>query len=222
VSNLGTDLSALRRQLQALPRDELLVITQRAIELLPDAALPTLLGDVVQIEHGLQATAQTLSLLDEARGFSATSMSGKFYDGFDVNSRNCTQQPRGTHAFVAQFNRLPGRCVREANTVAGGMVCESFEVLFGLLRHIDEGLDDVVFFADEGGSWCIGVDWREALRAYFRCLARTASAEDFAQSVDRVIRDFVEYDRGRFLEAARRVASAAQQVCLNTLAITRA
>jgi hypothetical protein len=149
-------------------------------------------------------------------------MGGKFYDGFDVNSRNCTQQSRETDAFVAEFNRLLGRCVREANTVAGGMVCESFEVLFGLLRHIDEGLDDVVFFADEGGSWCIGVDWREALRAYFRCLARTASAKDFAQSVDRVIRDFVEYDRGRFLEAARRVASAAQQVCLNTLAITRA
>jgi hypothetical protein len=41
----------LRRQLQALPRDELLVIAQRAIELLPDAALPTLLGDVAQIEH---------------------------------------------------------------------------------------------------------------------------------------------------------------------------
>jgi len=54
VSNLGADLSALRRQLQALPRDELLVIAKRAIELLPaDAALPTLLGDVVQIEHGL-------------------------------------------------------------------------------------------------------------------------------------------------------------------------
>jgi hypothetical protein len=211
----------LRRRLQALSRGELPVIAQRAIEMLPDAALPTLMDDVVQIEHGLQATAQTLTLLDEARGFRATSMSGKFYDSFDVNLRNCTQQSRGTDAFIAEFNRLLGRCIREADTAAGGMVCESFQILFGLLRHIDEGLDDVVFFADEGGSWCVGVDWRETLRAYFGCLARTASAKDFAQSVDRVIRDFVEYDRGRFLEDARRVASVAQQTCLNTLAINR-
>jgi len=221
VSNPRADLSALRRRLQALSRGELPVIAQRAIEMLPDAALRTLLDDVVQIEHGLQATAQTLMLLDEARGFRATSMSGKFYDSFDVNLRNCTQQSRGTDAFIAEFNRLLGRCIREADTAAGGMVCESFQILFGLLRHIDEGLDDVVFFADEGGSWCVGVDWRETLRAYFGCLARTASAKDFAQSVDRVIRDFVEYDRGRFLEDARRVASVAQQTCLNTLAINR-
>jgi hypothetical protein len=188
--------------------------------MLPDAALPALLGDVVEIEHSLQATAQTLSLLDEVREFSATSMSGQFYDSFDVNWRNCTQQSRGTDGFIAEFNRLLGRCVREADTVAGGMVCESFEILFGLCRHIDEGPDDVVFFADEGGSWCIGVDWRKALPAYFRCLALNASDEDFARSVDRVIRDFVEHDRGRFLGDARRVASAAQQACLNTLAIT--
>ena len=144
MSNPWADLSALRRQLQALPRDELLVIAQRAIELLPDAALPTLLGDVVQIEHGLQATAQTPSLLEEARGFSATSMSGKFYDGFDVNSRNCTQQSRGTDAFIAEFDRLPGRCVREADTIAGGMSANpsnSSSDCFGTSQRVDRRSD---------------------------------------------------------------------------------
>jgi len=29
---------------------------------------------------------------------------------------------------------------------------EAFDILFGLLRHIDEGHDDVIFFADEGRS----------------------------------------------------------------------
>ena len=221
VSDVPVDLSVLRRELQALPRGALLLVAQQAIELLPDAALPTLLGDVVQIEHGLQATAQTLNLLDEVREFGASSMSGRFHDSSNGNWRDCTQQSRGTDGFIAEFNRLLGRCVRHADAVAGAMARESFELLFGLLRHIDEGLDDVVFFADEGGSWCIGVDWRKALPAYFRCLASNASTEDFARSVDRVIRDFVEHDRGRFLGDARRLASAAQQACLNALAIPR-
>jgi len=43
-------------------------------------------------------------------------------------------------------------------------VREAFELLLGLLRRIDKG-DDVIFFADEEGSWRIGVDWRVELSA---------------------------------------------------------
>ena len=41
---------------------------------------------------------------------------------------------------------------------------EAFELLLGLLRRIDKG-DDVIFFADDEGSWRIGVDWRVELSA---------------------------------------------------------
>ena len=219
MSDIRMDLSALRRELQALPRGELLVVAQRAIEMLPEAALPALLGDIVRIEQCLQTRARTPPLFDEVREFNASAMSGQFHDSFDGNQRDWSQQSRGTDSFKAEFNRLLGRCVRQADADAGAMVRESFESLFGLLRHIDECMDDVVFFADEGGSWCIGVDWRKALPAYFRCLALTASPEEFARSVDRVIGDFVEHDRGRFLEHARRAASAAQRAWLDTWAI---
>ncbi len=37
--------------------------------------------------------------------------------------------------------------------------CQVFEVIFSLLRHIDECTDDILFFADEGGSWEVGVNW---------------------------------------------------------------
>lgn len=219
MSELRMDLAALRRELQALPRGELLVVAQRAIEMLPEAALPALLGDVIQIEQCLQTRAQTPPLFDEVREFNASAMSGQFHDSFDSNRRDWNQQSRGTDSFKAEFNRLLGRCVRQADADAGAMVRESFESLFGLLRHIDECMDDVVSFADEGGSWCIGVDWRKALPAYFRCLALTASAEEFARSVVRVIQDFVVHDRGRFLDDARRTASAAQRACLERLAV---
>jgi hypothetical protein len=44
-------------------------------------------------------------------------------------------------------------------------VCQAFEIVFGLLDHIDECQDDVVFFADEGGSCQIGFDWEKVLPA---------------------------------------------------------
>lgn len=93
-------------------------------------------------------------------------------------------------------------------------------MLFALLRRIDEDPDSVVFFADEAGSWQVGVDWREALPAYFRCLADDgASGDDFAREVDRAITDFADYERPRHLAAARRVANAEQKVALRRLPV---
>jgi len=209
VTGHPVDLTALRRSLGSLSRGELLIVAERAVEMVPTAGLPSLLGDLVQIEGSVEATPGASTLLEEVRIFHATSMSGKFYDSFDVNGRNCTEQSRGTDAFIAEFDRLVARCVREVEVGPQQTVRESFEILFGLLRYIDEGQDDVIFFADEGGSWNIGVDWRTALPAYFRCLAEATTAEEFARTVDQVIADFAEHDRDRYLAEAWRVATAA-------------
>ena len=96
-------------------------------------------------------------------------------------------------------------------------VCESFELLFGLLSHIDEGNDDVLFFADDGSSLDVGVNWRTALPAYFNCLAETSSPEEFAQTVDFSIEAFSPYDRPRYLTVARNVANDAQRIALDAL-----
>jgi len=81
--------------------------------------------------------------------------------------------------------------------------------------------DDVIFFADDGGSWQVGTDFRAALPAYFQCLADTASSEDFARVVDKTIKELDEYDRPRHLVAARRVASADQKRALRSLSSGR-
>ena len=93
------------------------------------------------------------------------------------------------------------------------------ELLFALLRRIDEDPDSVVFFADEAGSWQVGVDWREVLPAYFECLADETPAEDFARQVDRAITDFADYGRPRHLASARRVANAEQKAALRHMPV---
>ena len=158
-------------------------------------------------------------LLDEVRKFHQVSLRGEYYDSFNVNSKNFMEKSERTEAFIAEFNRLVGKCVRATEKGPLCPVREAFEMLFALLRRIDEDPDSVVFFADEAGSYQVGVDWREALPAYFHCLADGVSSEDFARKVDRVITDFADYERSRHLTAARRVASAEQKAALRRLPV---
>jgi hypothetical protein len=215
------DLEEVRLALRGLSRGGLLVIAERAAELVPAAKLKALLGGFVQLETVAKTTSGPASVLDEVRKFHAASMGGQYYESFDVNARNFMEKSSGTEAFIAEFDRLVGKCVRAAKTEPRPAVREAFELLFGLLRHIDEGHDDMIFFADEGGSWQVGVDWRIAFPAYFRCLAETASAEEFARAVDQAIMDFADYERPHHLTAARRVASAAQKAALRALPVAR-
>lgn len=113
--------------------------------------------------------------------FHADSLAGRYYESFAVNSKSFMDQSLGTERFIAELERLVTRCTRAASKGSRGPVRHAFELLFALLRHIDECEDDVIFFADEGGAWQMGVDWKNVLPAYFRCLAETAGPEEFAR-----------------------------------------
>jgi hypothetical protein len=221
MTRRAIDLERLRVALRRLSRGNLLVIAERATELVPRAKLRALAGDFVRLGELAEPKSGAAPLLEEVRRFREASQRGDYYEGFDVDSKNFMRKSEGTEAFIAEFDRLVGKCVRAAEKMPGPPLREAFELLFGLLRHIDEGHDDVVFFADEGGSWQVGVDWRAALPAYFRCLADSASPEEFAREVDRTIKGFAEYERPRHLTAARRVASTEQKAALRALPAAR-
>jgi len=218
MTNQITNLEMLRRELRGMSRGDLLIIAERAIELVPRATLQALVGDYVHVEDGAsEARATPNALLDEVQKFHVDSLAGRYFEDFEVNSRNCTEQSRGTDAFIAQFKRLLRECISAADSGQYAVARQAFELLFGLLRHIDECHDDVIFFADEGGSWQLGVDWRSVFAAYFPCLAKTAAAAEFASTVDHVIEDFATHDRSQYLRSAHAVANAAQRVALEPL-----
>lgn len=212
-----TNLEMLRKALRGMSRGDLLIIAERAIELVPKATLKALVGDYVHVDDLAEASAPPNALLDEVQTFSVDSLAGRYFEDFAVNSRNCTEQSRGTDAFIPEFKRLLRGGIGAVDSGQYEVARPAFELLFGLLRHIDEGLDDVIFFADEGGSWQLGVDWRSVFAACFRCLAETATAVDFATTVDQTIADFAEHDRPQHLRTAHAVASAAQRATLEPL-----
>lgn len=212
------DFTAVRAELRALDRGALLIIAERAIELMPAAQLSTLLSDYVRVETSpTEANHVPVSLPDEVRVFYDTAMAGKYYETVEINNRSGQEQSEGTDAFIAEFHRLLQKCIQAAHQEVPAGLRESFEFLFGLLRHVDEGNDDVLFFADDGSSLDVGVNWCAALPAYFNCLAKTSSPEEFARTVDKAVADFVDYDRPWYTDAARKVGSDVQRIALDAL-----
>ncbi|HKZ20351.1 MAG TPA: hypothetical protein VJQ57_09590 [Acidimicrobiia bacterium] len=212
------DREKLRSSLRHLSRGNLLIVAQRAADLVPKAKLQALVGDMIRIET---RESRASRLLDEVRRFHAAALRGEYYESFDVNSKNYTQHSHGTDAFIAEFDHILRKTIRASEKTPRARWREAFELLFGLLRHIDECHDDVIFFADEAGSWQVGVDWRTALPVYFRCLAEGASSEEFAREVDRAISDFDEPGRIRHMATARRAAGEEQRAALRRFAAHR-
>jgi hypothetical protein len=211
------DLEKLRVALRQMSRGHLLMIADRAIERVAHEVLDELMGDMLHVPLLEQGELREAPLLDQVRKFSDASLRGDYHESFDVNSKNCMDHSKGTDAFIAAFDRLIARCLGEAAEGSHAVAREGFELLFALLRRIDEDPDRIVFFADEAGSWQILVDWRTVLPTYFQCLAQAMSGENFAREVDRTILDFCHYDRPRLLDAARSVANTEQKAALRGL-----
>src|SRR2546430_16334746 len=93
----------------------------------------------------------------------------------------------------------------------------AMDILFGLLSHLDEGHDDVVFFADEGGSWQVGVDWASVLPVWFKMLSATAEPQEYGRRVTALLSCHYSHGRDKMLAIARRTATPDQRAGLAEL-----
>jgi hypothetical protein len=201
-----------------MKRDQLLSFLDKAIELVPKSRLAELATGLVPPGEPAARGPRKERPLARVRSFHAAVMRGDYYESFNVNSRNFKDQSKATQRFIDQTRRLIECCVRAAETEPGADVREAFELMMALLRRIDDGDDEIVFFADEAGSWQVGVDWRTALPAYFKCLAASAEPDEFARLARGAIADFADGDRSKALTEARRVASKEQKAAIKRIA----
>lgn len=102
--------------------------------------------------------------------------------------------------------------MRELETAAEGL-----GLLVELMREIDKGREDIVFFADEAGSWQVGVLWDRVLPAWFRSLSPTTEACEWAETVADALNDFAGYQMDEILAAAREAGTAEQRQALAEL-----
>lgn len=208
------DRDKLRAAVRRLGDEYVFYMLDDAIDLLPPAKLARLVSGYLDVKQLRPDAPGKKNLLADVRAFDAASRSGKYYESFNVNSKNFMDKSTGTRAFIADCNRLLDRCVTQASKGDAAEIREAIEIILGLLRYIDDCNDDVIFFADEAGSWQVGVDWAKVLPALFSCLSWTTEPEDYARRVVEVVDEFDSHDRGKHMAAARRAATAAQRKAL--------
>lgn len=214
MSEPKVDREKLRAVVRRLDVEDLLRVLDRAMALLPPASLLTLIEGYVWPSDLQPDGGPQEDLLGAVRRFTRASLEGTYYESFNVNSRNCTQKSRGTQVWIAECHRLLDLCVIAARERPDADVRAAFETLFLLLEQVDELLDEIIFLADEHGSWQVSVHWPEVLPAWFACLALGAEPDEFANAVRSAIGYFVHCEAARLLPEALRVANPAQRAAL--------
>lgn len=208
------DRDKLRAHARTLPGADLLVWLDRAIDLLPKSSLPKPIKDYARAKQFAPDEGSRPDLLETIRRFHAASLASKYYQDFAVNSHNFMETSRGTERWIAEHTRLLDGCMRAERDGKAEMARQGFDLLMDLLRAIDGWEADIIFFADEGGSWQVGVNWRDVLPAWFRCLAPATAPAEYAELVVQAIDDFADYDATPLLAAAHEVAGPEQSAAL--------
>ncbi len=213
-STSAIDRDKLRAAIRRLGDEYVFYMLDDAIDLLPPAKLAKLVSSYLDVKQLRPDAPGKKNLLAEVRAFDTASRAGKYYESFSVNSKNFMDKSTGTRAFIADCNRFLDRCVAQAPKGDAAEIREAIELILGVLRYVDACHDDVIFFADEGGAWQVGVDWAKVLPAWFACLSRTTEPDEYARRVVEIVDEFDKHDRGKQLSAARRVGTPAQRKAL--------
>ena len=213
------DRDKLRAEIRRLGHEYIVYMLDDAIDLLPQTKLRKIAKKYIDLKRLCPDTGKAAqeSLVANVKMFEKASLAGDYYESFDVNSKNFMEKSAGTSAWIAAYVRLLDRCVTDSRKGNPAEVREAMDILFGLLDHIDQCYDDVIFFADEGGSWQVGVDWDRVLPAWFKVLSVTVEPEEFAKRITDVLSRHYHYGRDKMLPIARRTATPEQRKALGRI-----
>ena len=189
-------MDKLRTAIRRLGDEYVYYMLDAAIELLPQSDLARVVRPYLDLEMLRPDREPEPDVLGAVKKFDSASRAGEYYEYFNVNSKNYRETSMGTRAWIAECNRLLEHCVEQAETGDAVEMREAFDCIFGLLHRIDECMDDIVFFADEGGSWQVGIEWDMVLPAWFKCLAATAEPDEYAAAAIKHIEAFENWNRG--------------------------
>jgi hypothetical protein len=213
------DWEALEPALRKLKKEALVQVLQDAYQALPASGVASVFGayvDLTALDLASPSRKSTAPrrLLEVVQRFHAESLAGHYYESFPVNSKNFMERSEGTELWINQCNQLFDKCVKLSRQGHHTEVHTAMDLLFELLAQLDTGSDEIVFFADEAGSWQVGIDAEKVLPVYFTSLAAVAEPQEYAARVVKVIEERSSYASEKFLKAARKVANAAQRKAL--------
>ena len=196
---------------------EVRILLDRAIGLVSDEDFPELMADYA--DKSLMADENTdYDLLASIGTFFKESMDGRYYEEFDVNSRNCTTFSRGTEVFIAIHTRFVEECLSRAEDGDIEVATEGLTMLIELMREIDRWQREIIFFGDEAGSWQVGVLWERVLPVWFQGISKKMDADTWAETVVIAIDEFARYCKDVLLQQAKEIGTKEQVDALTMFA----
>ena len=150
------------------------------------------------------------SLLEDLEDFHRESLEGRYYEPFDINSKNFTNIPEGTDEWYDRIADLLKQATQLSSQGDHDWAVKRFYLRFDLIEKMEYG--EEIVFADEMGSWMIPIDDKNWIPAYMTSLAATAKPGEFAAKALPVIRrDSGHSFSGAAYSSARRAASKEQK-----------
>ncbi|MEW6363478.1 MAG: hypothetical protein AB1714_02440 [Acidobacteriota bacterium] len=210
------DRDKLRAAIRKMGDEYVFYMLQDAIDLLPPTKLLKLVKKYIDPEKLQPAGEPKRDLLAGVNAFQKASLAREYYESFNVNSRNYREMSTATRAWIAECHRLLDRCIAMVKTGAPAEVRHAFDIIFELLDRIDDYREEIIFFADEAGSWQVCVDWERVLPAWFKVLSATAEPEEYARRIAGLLEHHYSYGRQKMLDVARKIATPEQRNALPT------
>ena len=196
MSQPPVDLTKLRAQLALLDAGSIRALLDLALDELTPDAMARVFKNHVHLDRMRITQAVPPTLLEEVEDFHARALRGEFYEVLHHRHRG-PDESRGTQVFHATFGRLEQRCVEAPRVGHEAEIRRAFELLFDLMRQIDECRDDIVSWSDEGGAWQLGVDWPAVMAAWCPCVAAASTLEEYRAAVAEVSELMSSAERAR-------------------------
>src|SRR5205809_589402 len=127
----------LKTEIYRLGHERALSMLDDAITLLPPAKILKLVQRYFDPAKLYREGNQKKNLLMDVKAFEVASLAGNYYQSFAVNSKNYQEKSGGTRTWIAECDRPLDRCVAQATKGNAAEVRQSFDIIFGLLDHID-------------------------------------------------------------------------------------
>ncbi len=190
----------IRDMLSKVGESYRLELLYRVIDRLPEEQLDDVFGELMRYCDQDELAGPTPDVFNEVKTFVEDSKRGAYYD--DPDSLPFGTHSEGTNRWIAECCRLLGLLVESSEEDPTPEVAEAFDSIFDLLRQINRGDDTIVFFADEGGAWQVGVEWESVIPAWSQCLASFENPETCAKRILELIDEFAAYERDKLVQAA--------------------
>lgn len=168
---------------RTLERERLLILLARTLDHLAVDDMELLLADHERGTSTPMASHRDGSLLEVVEHFCKAARTGAYFQELWAKGKYGSYLPSPkTEEFGAKLTLLLNLCVAETEEGEPKEVCDAYEMLLGLLEEIDRfDRNDIVFWADEPGTWQLGIDWVRVIPAYLHCLAKVLPPKEFGE-----------------------------------------